>query len=159
MAYVKKNHDTYNLAHNPINIFPNREGEYCGNYHPVFKILPRTGETVEQADFRNRVWLSFMRFGRPKSCVAGTTKELERRGFVGLYLRNTRPLLADELEVPTPENLKEPKAKVRLEATIKVVYDADPQDYMFSRGDKNLGDLILEFENNTILKSINELLK
>lgn len=49
-----------------------------------------------------------MRFGRPRPCKAGTTEEMEAQGYVGLYLRETRPLMHFEVECPTPDWLLEP---------------------------------------------------
>ena len=83
--------------------YPNRRGEFCGNHYlsdePVH-IIDEQAYYVE--------WLSKMRFGRPRPCNTGTTKELQQQGFVGLYLKADEPLLSNEIEVPTPEELKEP---------------------------------------------------
>jgi len=80
--------------------YPNKKGEYCGNHYPRSLSFRNTIETKE--------WLSIMRFGRPRPCEAGTTEELERQGLVGLYLKRDEPLSEDEIEVPTPEEMKEP---------------------------------------------------
>lgn len=41
--------------------------------------------------------------------MAGTAEEMEARGFVGLYLKETQSLLPGQIEVETPEDLKEPE--------------------------------------------------
>lgn len=89
--------------------YPNKEGEFCGNYHPDFEPHPIRDETLEQARTNHRNWLAKMRFGKVHPCKAGNTEEMERQGYVGLYLKADQPLMGDEIEVPTPEELKEPK--------------------------------------------------
>jgi hypothetical protein len=63
-------------------------------------------------NYNDHEWLAQMRFGRPRPCAAGTTEEMEDKGFVGLYLKNDSGKLFDwEKEVlPTPDELKEPEA-------------------------------------------------
>lgn len=72
--------------------YPNKAGEYCGNYLPESKGCLKAK----------------MRFGRPRPCEAGTTEEMEANGYVGLYLKEDRQLLEWELECPTPPELLEP---------------------------------------------------
>ena len=91
--------------------YPNKKGEFCGNYHPNSEPYANIIETTEQAHTRQAAWLSKMRFGRPRPCEAGTTEELEQQGYVGLYLKKDESLGADGIEVPTPEELREPNDK------------------------------------------------
>lgn len=53
------------MTHNGKGPYPNKRGEYCGNYLPT--------ANREQ-------YLQKMRFGRPRPCESGTTKEMEARG-------------------------------------------------------------------------------
>lgn len=54
-----------------------------------------------------------MRFGRPRSCATGTTEEMEKKGYVGLYLKkdSLSESMNGDYEVPTPEELTEPDEK------------------------------------------------
>lgn len=76
--------------------YPNKAGEYCGNHQPgLDAVRPE------------------MRLGRPRSCKAGTTEELEVRGWFGLYLKEDQPHEAwrdNVVEIPTPPELQEPPA-------------------------------------------------
>lgn len=77
--------------------YPNKAGDYCGNHLKGSKALSL------------KAWLLRMRFGRPRPCKAGTTEEMEAKGFVGLYLKQDRTLRPDEgTEIPTPPELQEP---------------------------------------------------
>ncbi len=93
--------------------YPNKAGEYCGNYHP--RIPPHRGwhESPAQAEERQRRYLAKLRFGRPRPCRMGTTEEMEARGYVGLYLKADQPLLWGSVEVDTPNELKEPPANTQ----------------------------------------------
>jgi hypothetical protein len=86
--------------------YPNKAGEFCGNHLPNSKMnfYPRDPEGIH-----NKEYWAKMRFGRPHSCKAGTTEEMEARGYVGLYLKEDTPLFDWEVEVPTPPELMEPK--------------------------------------------------
>lgn len=90
--------------------FPNRAGEYCGNHAPNTPPTMMLGETPVMAAERNRRYLATMRFGRPHSCGAGTSKKMAERGWVGLYLREDSRLglRSDATEIPTPSELMEP---------------------------------------------------
>ena len=81
--------------------YPNKKGEYCGNHRKGSELLVSLHETPE------------MVFGRPRPCKAGTTEEMEARGYVGLYLKETRQLTNCEVECPTPGRLLEPLAMER----------------------------------------------
>lgn len=81
--------------------FPCDEGEYCGNHSP------RRDEYED-----DRPWLSRMREGMPHAVDTFTQEELMGMGFVGLYLKASRPLREGEVHAPTPESLKEPSLEV-----------------------------------------------
>lgn len=91
--------------------YPNKAGEYCGNYHPDnlngFEILMKD-ETPQQAAGRQKEYLARMRFGRPHATVAYTTKQLKIMGYVGLYLKEDRPPFDWETPCETPPELLEP---------------------------------------------------
>lgn len=95
--------------------YPNKAGEYCGNHlvnskpygpHRPFLRDSKTQITMEAA------YLSTMIFGIPHSCEAGTSEEMIKRGYVGLYLKKNCPLRNSTvpgcIEVPTPLELMEP---------------------------------------------------
>ena len=89
--------------------YPNKTGEYCGNHLSGSMPLRSSNETRDEADRHQAEWLGRMRFGRPRACKAGTTKEMEARGFVGLYAKEDSPnILGREIDVPTPPELMEP---------------------------------------------------
>ena len=91
--------------------YPNKAGEYCGNHQKGSPALRMTNETSEDAERRQDAWLARMRFGRPRPCHAGTTEDMEAMGYVGLYLLNDSPTsFADDVEIETPDELKEPAA-------------------------------------------------
>jgi len=99
MAYIRRENG---VKKGP---YPNKRGEFCGNH------FPNSGPTIcadAQAHMHYADWLSKMRFGRPRPCEAGTTEELEQQGMVGLYLKCDAPSYKGEIDVPTPEDLKEP---------------------------------------------------
>lgn len=86
--------------------YPNKAGEFCGNHRTQEPLHLLPHETIEtQADH-----LTKMRFGRPRPCKAGTTKEMETSGHVGLYLKEDEAwtLGPEEREIPTPLELMEP---------------------------------------------------
>lgn len=99
--------------------YPNKAGEYCGNYNPnsyfhEYTDLEKFCEQPhnEEEKKRHREWLSKMRFGRPRPCKAGTTEEMEVMGWVGLYLKEDSTfLLPGATTVPTPPELMEPPQK------------------------------------------------
>lgn len=75
---------------------PNKAGEYYGNHRKGSQYC--TDEAT----------LAIVRFGRPRPCKAGTTEEMEKRGLVGLYLKEDQKLGPDDVEIPTPPELMEP---------------------------------------------------
>ena len=95
--------------------YPNKKDEYCGNHHLGHDmiVLSDYRETPEQAQKREEEFHAYFRFGRPRPCVAGTSKEMQAQGFVGLYLKKDDPLEPGRIEVETPEELREPDAFVR----------------------------------------------
>lgn len=80
--------------------YPNKAGEYCGNYYKGRRVPPNT------------------RVGRAHPCKAGTTAEMEAQGYVGLYLVSDEDAVEmaccnrgkEIVEVPTPPELLEPVA-------------------------------------------------
>jgi len=88
--------------------YPCDEGEYCGDFMPGSIAYARGGQTHAEAQREQEEWLSRMRFGCPRSCEVGSSKEMETKGYVGLYLKASRKLFSWETKVPTPDKLKEP---------------------------------------------------
>ena len=85
--------------------YPNRAGEYCGNYYPNSKYVARNPED-------EIAYLSRMRFGRPHPCMGQTSAERAKKGWVGLYLKEDSPYNLDsDVDVPTPPELMEPPMK------------------------------------------------
>src|SRR3989304_2647474 len=89
--------------------YPNKAGEFCGNYHPE-----RSSWRTLEEQVRELKWLCQMRFGWPHSCPAGTVEEMEANGYVGLYLKKDQLLKPGDIEVDTPEELREPSVCERL---------------------------------------------
>lgn len=88
--------------------YPNKVDEYCGN-HLVGSFPELSGwQSPAAALVQQEQYLATMRFGRPRPCKSGTTKEMAAREFVGLYAKTTRKLRDCETEVPTPDSLREP---------------------------------------------------
>lgn len=88
--------------------YPDKAGEYCGNHPKGHQALCMYGQPQSEADAQQRAWLATMRFGRPRPCKAGTSEEMEARGYVGLYLKESRTLFDWEVFCPTPPELMEP---------------------------------------------------
>ena len=89
--------------------YPNKAGDYCGNHLTGSQAYAMNRMTHAEAQENQKAWLSTMRFGRPRPSKAGTTKELEAKGYVGLYLKEGQPLMLGEgTEIPTPPELQEP---------------------------------------------------
>ena len=88
--------------------FPDKAGEFCGNYQPGSASAQGVYETPAEAKKREDEWLSRMRFGRPRPCK--TTSVTAENGWVGLYLKEDRPLFDWETPCPTPPELLEPAA-------------------------------------------------
>ncbi len=88
--------------------YPNKVGEYCGNHSPGSLSITGLGESRESADKRQKVYLARMRFGRPRLTSEFTAKQLEAKGWVGLYLNESRRLSSEETECLTPLELLEP---------------------------------------------------
>ena len=99
MAYMSRGEGPY----------PCDKGEYCGNYLVGSDPLLSIGESPEEALRHRKEYLARMRFGRPHSCQAGSSKEMQERGYVGLYLKEDCNLMDWETRVPTPDDLKEPE--------------------------------------------------
>ena len=102
MAYIKKN------GEGP---YPNKAGEYCGNYDPENTYLDyRDISDLE----RHKEWLSRMRFGCPRPSDTHTIQQMRDMGLVGLYLKEDDiHIYSKEYTVPTPPELMEPtKAKL-----------------------------------------------
>lgn len=91
--------------------YPCDAGEYCGNHLLGSKPLPLRdlGETPEEAEKWLDQMLDQMRFGRPRPCKAGSSKEMSELGYVGLYLKSPQPLWLGGTRVPTPDELREPR--------------------------------------------------
>ena len=81
--------------------YPDKAGEYCGNHHP--------DKNPRQTQIRAESYYTRMRFGRPHACKEGSEEEMEDRGWVGLYLKEDRPLMDWEVPCECPESLTEPK--------------------------------------------------
>ena len=90
--------------------YPDKAGEYCGNYHVDNPFSPPCllHETPAQAAKREKEWLSRMRFGRPRATSEYSAEQLEADGLVGLYLKEDRPLMSFETPCDTPPELLEP---------------------------------------------------
>ena len=101
MAYMNK-------GSVPRGPYPNKAGEFCGNHMVGSEPYCCNGESPEQSEAAHVAYLAKMQFGRPRPCKAGTTEEMEAKGYVGLYLKEDRPLMFWEEEVPTPPELLEP---------------------------------------------------
>lgn len=86
--------------------FPNKAGEYCGNYYPPEPHIHMEGERPEDW----AAYLRTVRFGQPHASEAGTTEERLAAGRVGLYLKkdSTGKLEPERREIPTPPELMEP---------------------------------------------------
>lgn len=101
MAYMDGNKGPY----------PNKAGDWCRNHLLGSQAYARSGMTHSEAQENQKVWLSTMRFGRPRPYEGKTTEELEAAGFVGLYLKQDHPPMVGsgkEVEIPTPPELMEP---------------------------------------------------
>ena len=97
--------------------YPNKAGEYCGNHRPKSPMCRGCKEARDEAEQQRKKTIAMMRYGMPRACKAGTIKEMEEMGYVGLYLREDQPLRSlDSVEVDTPEDLKEPKEEERDQA-------------------------------------------
>ena len=88
--------------------YPNKAGEYCGNHR--MDLINGKMINIEQHP-EDLTWLATMRLGRPRPCKAGTTCEMTKKGYVGLYLKNDNPSLLPNgaIEIPTPPELMEPE--------------------------------------------------
>ncbi len=89
--------------------YPNKSGEFCGNYQPNAHHswpTPVGNETPQQAARHEKEYLARMRFGRPRPCKAKYVTA--KNGWVGLYLKEDRPLLSWETQCETPPELLEP---------------------------------------------------
>lgn len=94
--------------------YPCYAGEYCGNHHPDHMVYAQEGQTHEEAQAQAELSLAKMRFGRPHACKAGTSDEMAARGWIGLYLKqDDKVRLPGEVEVATPDELREPAAAVK----------------------------------------------
>jgi len=77
--------------------YPNKAGEFCGNHHPESRPFPGVHE---------KEYLATMRLGLPRPCKA--TYVTAENGWVGLYLKEDRPLRECETPCETPPELLEP---------------------------------------------------
>ncbi len=82
--------------------YPDKAGEFCGNFLPRTRRTPMTGGSQAEADRHQREWLDRMRFGQPSNCPQGTSQEMADKGWVGLYLKEDRSLF--DWEVPFETN-------------------------------------------------------
>lgn len=83
--------------------YPNKTGEFCGNYLPGSFPIRLLHQTQEEADQHQREWLAHMRIGRPSNCAAGSSGEMAAKGWVGLYLKEDCNLHDWEVPVDTDE--------------------------------------------------------
>ena len=85
--------------------FPDKAGEFYGNHHPDWPLYLSINDTTEEmraASLKHhKEWLAGMRFGKPSNCAAGTSKEMEAQGYVGLYLKEDRKLYSFETPLET----------------------------------------------------------
>ncbi len=88
--------------------YPNKAGEFCGNHLVGSKPCPAYDESLQQTEENQKHYLAKMRFGRPHGCKAGTSKEMQERGWVGLYKKEDSSLRYGDVEIPTPPELMEP---------------------------------------------------
>jgi len=89
--------------------YPCYAGEYCGNHDPQSEPARRLYESPAEARRREVESFANMRFGRPRSCQAGTSAEMAARGYVGLYLKEDQTVHAPgAILCDTPEELREP---------------------------------------------------
>ena len=90
--------------------YPNKAGEYCGNHIPGSYCMRSFDQTQQQANIEQQKWLARMRFGKPRSCKAGRSKYMAEQGYVGLYLKEDRPLYSGDTQLLlTPKELMEPE--------------------------------------------------
>lgn len=94
--------------------YPDKAGEFCGNHRPGSPATCYWDQSPLQAKESQRHWLALMRFGRPSNCKTGTSEEMAAQGWVGLYLKEDRPLYGRETSVETDE-LTEPIVAMRME--------------------------------------------
>ena len=73
--------------------YPNKVGDSCGN-----GILGSPEFLGNKKGFRT---------GRPASCEGGTSEEMARKGYAGIYLSVDRPPSPDDIDVDT-DMLTEP---------------------------------------------------
>lgn len=90
------------------NIYPRHIGEYCGNHCLNSQPTCFNYQTQDEADRSQKEFLSRMRFGLPRPCKAGTSEEMKKIGYVGLYLLKDSNLSSNEERCPTPPELMEP---------------------------------------------------
>ena len=83
--------------------YPNKAGEFCGNYSPWEWACCSLYGTQLQADKRQRDWLASKRLGKPSSCQAGTSDEMAAQGYVGAYLNEDCNLHDGDVAVETDE--------------------------------------------------------
>ncbi len=92
--------------------YPDKAGEFCGNFHPDELPTRLFNESFAEAAERQKEWLGRMRFGKPSNCQVGTSEEMAAAGEVGLYLKEDRALFDWETPVETDE-LTEPIVTMR----------------------------------------------
>lgn len=83
--------------------FPDKAGEFCGNYTPGSPACCHLNEPPAEAERRQEERLALMRFGRPSKCAAGSSEEMAAQGYVGLYLKEDAKLSAGSIPMDTDE--------------------------------------------------------
>lgn len=112
MAYIAFSEGSDGEWHGPI---PNKKGEWCGNRHPSKCCGAAAWPTglsdheddrspESESDQENRFY-----HGRPGRCPAGTSEELSKQGYIGLYLNEDRPIVSHSkfLEIDTDALLED----------------------------------------------------
>lgn len=81
--------------------YPNKAGEFCGNHQPGSDLPSGPYDTPESTEAREAERLAGKRFGKPSNCEHGSSAEMAKEGWVGLYLKEDRALLYFEVPVET----------------------------------------------------------
>lgn len=132
MAYIAKILKTDIEWRGP---FPNKAGEFCGNVHKDSLRVSQDGIVIEikSGDIElNNAWHSVSNFraGRPSSTLAKTSEEMEKEGYLGLYL------ISDLIGFSNRFN-KEVETDILLEDVVtgqrKPLYPFNPQVSMKSK--------------------------
>jgi hypothetical protein len=70
-----------------VNDCPDKADQFCGNFKPNAQPPRIIGETLTEAQAREREWLAKMYFGPPKATLYISSEEMLKWEWVGLYLR------------------------------------------------------------------------